>query len=270
MTGKRCCLRARVRAQTGEVSDLLAAVEDLKEVLVQEPNSRPGLYFMAQANFNLGNMDQARAFAGDLERNYPDYIPAKLMQVQISLATGDTKSAHRLATELIDRVNQTAPDRNSSPQMLAEVRMKAYLSRGSAALEQGNTANARKDFMMARDVAPRDTYAYISLASVALAENKFDEAVGFYENALSIESTNFNALSGLIRLYARNNDVGRAHARMDQVLSALSEQTHRSIISRPKPTVSSATRVRPKLNYARLSKLIPITSPLIRRSALCL
>ena len=213
-------LRARVRAQTGETNDLLAAVEDLKEVLVQEPNSRAGLYFIAQANFNLGNMDQARGFAGDLERNYPDYIPAKLMQVQISLATGDAKLAQRLATELIDRINQATPDRNSSPQMLAEVRMKAYLSRGSAALEQGNTAAARKDFMMARDVAPRDTYAYINLASVALAENKTDEAIGFYENALAIESTNFNALSGLIRIHARNNEIGKAHARLDQVLGS--------------------------------------------------
>jgi hypothetical protein len=64
----------------------------LKEVLVQEPNSRAGLYFMAQTNFNLGNIDQARVFAGDLERNYPDYLPAKLMQVQITLAQGDAKA----------------------------------------------------------------------------------------------------------------------------------------------------------------------------------
>ena len=54
-------LRARVRTQTGQSSDLQAAVEDLKEVLIQEPNSRAGMYFMAQANFNLGNLDQARA-----------------------------------------------------------------------------------------------------------------------------------------------------------------------------------------------------------------
>ncbi len=212
-------LRARVRAQTGQANDLQDAVQDLKEVLVQEPNSRAGLYFMAQANFNLGNMDQARAFAGDLERNYPDYLPAKLMQVQIDLAQGDTKTAQRLASELIDRLNQTAPDRQSSPQMLAELRAKAYLSRGSAALEQGNTVNARKDFMMARDAAPGDTFPYISLAGVALFENKIDEAAGFYENALSIDGTSFNALSGLIRLYARNNELNKAHARIDQVLS---------------------------------------------------
>lgn len=212
-------LRARVRAQTGQSSDLQAAIEDLKEVLVQEPNSRPGLYFMAQANFNLGNMDQARAFAGDLERNYPDYLPAKLMQAQIGLATGDTKAAQRLSSELIDRLAQTAPDRQSSPQMLAEIRAKAYLSRGSALLEQGNTQAARQDFLMARDAAPRDTYVYISLAGVSLAENKADEAAGFYENALAIEGTNFNALSGLIRLYAHQNQLSKAHARIDQVLN---------------------------------------------------
>ncbi len=213
-------LRARVRTQTGQSNDLQDAVEDLKEVLVQEPNSRAGLYFMAQANFNLGNMDEARGFAGDLERNYPDYLPAKLMQVQIDLAQGDAKTAQRLASELIDRLNQTAPDRQSSPQMLAELRTKAYLSRGSAALDQGNPESARKDFMMARDAAPKDTFPYISLASVSLVENKVDEAALFYENALSIDGTSFNALSGLIRLYARNNELNKAHARIDQVLSA--------------------------------------------------
>jgi tetratricopeptide (TPR) repeat protein len=213
-------LRARVRAQTGQSTDLQAAVEDLKEVLVQEPNSRAGLYFIAQANFNLGNIDQARAFAGDLERNYPDYLPAKLMQVQITAAQGDAKGAQRLSNELIVRLNQAAPDRQNSPQMLAEIRTKAYLARGAAALEQGNAVNARKDFMLARDSAPRDSYPYISLAGVALSENKMVEAAGFYENALGIDSTNFNALSGLIRLYALSNELAKAHARIDQVLSA--------------------------------------------------
>jgi len=68
-------LRARVRAQTGQANDLQDAVADLKEVLVQEPNSRPGLYFMAQANFNLGNIDQARAFAGTWRGTIPTTCP---------------------------------------------------------------------------------------------------------------------------------------------------------------------------------------------------
>src|SRR5216683_2655452 len=85
-------LRARIEMQSGETGDLKVAIEDLREVLKQEPNSRSGLFFMAEANFRLGQIDQARAFAGDLDRNYPDYLPAKLMQVQITLAGGDRKS----------------------------------------------------------------------------------------------------------------------------------------------------------------------------------
>jgi tetratricopeptide (TPR) repeat protein len=212
-------LRARVRSQSGQAPDLQLAVEDLKEVLVQEPNSRAGLYFMAQANFNLGNMDQARGFAGDLERNYPDYLPAKLMQAQISLASGDAKAAQRLSSELLVRIDQTAPDRQNTPQMLSEIRSKTHLARGTAELEQGNLVAARKDFMLARDTAPNDTYPYITLAAVALAENKTDEAAGFYENALAIDSTNFNALTGLIRLHARNNELHKAHSRIDQLLA---------------------------------------------------
>src|SRR6185295_19022571 len=98
------------------------AIEDLREVLKQEPNSRTGLFFMAEANFRLGQMDQARAFVGDLERNYPDYLPAKLMQVQVNLAAGDAKAALQMAAQLLDRLMKATPDRDTSPQMLAEIR----------------------------------------------------------------------------------------------------------------------------------------------------
>lgn len=213
-------LRARVHAQAGQTSDLKAAVEDLKEVLKQEPNSRPGLYFMAQANFSLGLVDQARAFAGDLERTYPDYLPAKLMQVQINLATGDPKTAQQLASDLIDRLGKATPDRDTSPQVLAILTAKAYIARGSAALQLGNTQSARQDFEAARNITPKDPDAYVNLAVVSLVENKPDEAVGFYENGLSADPVNFNALSGLVNLYTVQKQMDKAQARIDQVLGA--------------------------------------------------
>ena len=210
-------LRARVRAQTG---DLKVAIEDLKEVLRQEPNSRAGLYFMAQTNFSLGLVDQARAFAADLERNYPDYLPAKLMQVQISLATGDARTGQRLASELLDRLSKTGPDRDNSPQMLDELRMKTYMARATAQHSLGNLQGAREDLNAARQVAPGSPEVYISLASLASSENKSDDALSFYENALAIDATNFNALSGLIGVHGRQKQLDKAHARIDQVLNS--------------------------------------------------
>lgn len=215
-------LRARVRASSGEVAGLKDAIEDLKEVLKQEPNSKVGLYSMAQANVNLGLIDQARAFAGDLERNYPDYLPAKLTQIQISLMSNppDLKAATRLSTELLERLKRTGPDRDNSPQLLNEIQSKALVARGSAAAQSGNTVAARQDFMAASAIAPGNTDIYANLAAISMIENKPDDAAASYEKALAIDATNFNALGGLLSLYVRRNEVDKAHARIDQVLSS--------------------------------------------------
>jgi tetratricopeptide (TPR) repeat protein len=213
-------LRARLRAQSGQPDDLKAAIEDLKEVLRQEPNSRPGLYFMAQANYNLGAIDQAKAFAADLERNYPDYLPAKLMQLQINLAGGDPKTALSLASDLLDRLSKAAPDRENSPQLLEEIRARTYMARGSAQIQLRNFAAARQEFEAARLAAPNETEIYNNLAALSELENKPDEAVGFYQSALKIRATDFNALGGLISLYARRNELDKAHAAIDQPLNS--------------------------------------------------
>jgi tetratricopeptide (TPR) repeat protein len=212
-------LRARIEMQSSDPGDLKVAIEDLREVLKQEPNSRPGLFFMAEASFRLGQIDQARAFAGDLDRNYPDYLPGKLLQVQINLAGGDAKSALQLAGQLQDRLTKAAPDRDTSPQMLADLRANALVAHGSAALQLRDTRTARQDFLAARDAAPNSTDVYVNLASVALAENKPDEAITLYQSALAIDGANFNSLRGLIGIYAAQNRIDLAHARVDQSLS---------------------------------------------------
>ncbi|HKG62278.1 MAG TPA: tetratricopeptide repeat protein [Pyrinomonadaceae bacterium] len=216
-------LRARMKAQRGQADDLKSAIEDLKDVLRQEPNSKMGLYLMAQANYNLGLFDQSRAFASDLEKNYPEYLPAKLMQLQLTMAGNkvtDYQATIPLATDLLARVDKTAPDRESSPQVLEEIREKALLARGTAQLQLRNLPAARQDYEAAKNIASKDPVVYNSLALVALAENKLQDAISSFEAALNVDGTNFDALNGLVRLYARNKEVDKAHARIDQALSA--------------------------------------------------
>ena len=213
-------LRARMRAQSGQQANLKAAVEDLKDVLRQEPNSRTGLYFMAQIHFTLGLVDQARVFAADLEKNYPDYLPAKLMQLQLSLGSGDRQGAMALASDLLARLDKTAPDRDNSPSLLLEIREKTYLSRGTVYLQMKNNAAARQDFETARSIAPKDPVVYNSLALVSLTENKPQDAIASFENALKVDATNFDALNGLITLYGKTQQMDQGHARIDQALAA--------------------------------------------------
>ena len=216
-------LRARIRSQGAQSEGLKAAIEDLKVVLNQEPNSRAGLYFMAQAQFGLGLVDQARAFAGELERNYPDYLPAKLMQIQLTLFNSDAngqRSVITMANDLLTRLSKTAPDRENSPQVLGEIQERTLLARGTAQLQLKNFAAARQDFEMARQVAPKDPSVYNNLALLALEENKQEEALIAFDNALQVDATNFAALNGLLTTYARSNQLDKGQARIDQLLAS--------------------------------------------------
>jgi tetratricopeptide (TPR) repeat protein len=211
-------LRARVRMNGGaQVKD---AVEDLKQVLKQEPRDQAGLYYMADANLRLNQIEQARVFAGDLEKFYPDYVPAKLLQLQINLAAGDWQTVLRQSNDLVEKLNRATPDPRVSAEMMNELRSKAYTARGSAQAQLKNLAAARADFTAARDLLPNTPASYTNLAAVAAAEKKRDEAMQHYERALQLDATNFDALNGMAALFAEQKEFDKAHARVDQALAA--------------------------------------------------
>ena len=212
-------VRARLHARSQEPDSLQKAIEDLKEVLKQDPNSQKGLYQMAEAHLNLNLIEQARTFAADLERNYPDYLPAKFLQLQITMAGGDYKAAVPLASDLLARLDKAPPDQSSS-QLLAEIREKTYISRGYAQLRLTNVTAARQDFESARQIAPNDPRVYNNLALASVAENKLQDAITSFENAVRLDATNYEALNGLISLHAKNQELDKAHASIDQALSA--------------------------------------------------
>ncbi|HZG50630.1 MAG TPA: tetratricopeptide repeat protein, partial [Pyrinomonadaceae bacterium] len=212
-------LRARLRLNQDRPKD---AIEDLKQVLKIEPRDQAGLYFMAEASFRAGQVEQSRIYAGDLDKFYPDYLPGKLMQVQINLAAGDHQGAQRLANDLLARLDKSAPDARNSPQLLNELRAKTLTARATTYLQTQpqNTAAARSDFARARDLMPNAPASHVNLAAVSLAERKADEAAEHYERALSIDAASFDALNGLINLYASQSRFDQAHARLDQAMAA--------------------------------------------------
>ena len=207
-------LRARMRVAEGKLKD---AIADLKTVLEAEPRSKLGLFFMSDALYRDGQFEQARARAGELERHHQDFLPAKLLQVQIALDSGDAEGARRTADELLRKINtqEVRPGGDVTPQIVADVKTNAHLLRGKAALRLGaespaQIAAARADFESARQSAPNSPLPHVNLADAAAAERKLDEAAQHLERALSLDRTNFQALTALINL-------GAATARLDQV-----------------------------------------------------
>jgi tetratricopeptide (TPR) repeat protein len=221
-------LLARLKLEQGDARE---AVAKLKDVLAQEPRSQLGLYFMAEAQYREGDTDAARTAAGDLERFYPNFLPAKLMQAQISLASGDTDSAKNLSTELLERLDTTAPSGQQSPQLLADLKIKALTARGRASLDSiklgttprdkaAATASARADIEQAARLAPDAPASHVNLADVAAAEGKLEEAIQHCERALASDPANFQALYGLVKIYAVQGKADAARARVEQALGA--------------------------------------------------
>jgi len=205
-------LRGRVRLASGKLKEALA---DFKSVLDQDPRSRLGLYFMAEALYRDGQFEQARTRAAELERFHPDFLPAKLLQVQISFDGGDADAARKLADELLKRLDTTAPSGEQTPQLLAEVRTNALMLRGKANLRSQQFAAARADMERARAAAPNSPLVHVNLADVAYAEGKREEAWGHVERALSLDRANSQALSALINLAAADRRLDQARERLE-------------------------------------------------------
>ncbi|PYS79451.1 MAG: hypothetical protein DMF66_02755 [Acidobacteria bacterium] len=217
-------LRARMRSASGKPRD---AIADLKTVLDQDPHSKLGLYFMSDALYRDGQFEQARARAGELERYYQDFLPAKLLQIQISLDSGDFDGARRTADDLLKKLQDATPNGELTPQLLADLKTNALLLRGKASLGLGQKAPgadagkfiaaARADFEAARTIAPNSPLPYVNLADAAGAENKAEEAQQQIERALSIDRTNFQALTALINLGTATGKLDEARARVEQL-----------------------------------------------------
>ena len=215
-------LRAQVRLQKGEAKK---AIDDLAQVLKQEQRDQTALYFMTQAQLATGQIEQARSYAGDLDKYYPDYLPGRLLQAQINLRAGgvdNMKNAQRIATDLLERLSRVTPGPQLSPELITELRGRAYTTRGAANLQLGSTAAARADFNAARDARPNVPESYVNLAGIALAENKTAEAEQAYERALQIDRANLDALGGLLNIYMAQGQFDRAHTRIDEAIAAQS------------------------------------------------
>lgn len=212
-------LRARASVARGKLKE---AIADLKTVLDAEPRSKLGLFFMSDALYRDGQLEQARARAGDLERYYQDFLPAKLLQIQIGLDSGDAEGAKRAADELLTKLKDAAPTGDVTPQLLADVKTNAYLLRGKAALRlaaqsPAQLAAARADFEAARQATPNSPVPHVNLADAAANERKWDEAWQHLDQALALDRTNFQALTGLINLGAVTGRVGEVRGRIEQL-----------------------------------------------------
>lgn len=214
-------LRARLRMQENKAEE---AVKDLEEVLKKQPSLKTALFYMTQARLELGQVDQARAFIGDLEKYHPKYLNTKLLKVQASFTAGEAQTALVQINELFEVLQKSYPSVDTSAQELEQLRVKAISARGQAYLLLGKIDEARTDLKEIVKLSPNSSSAYANLARVELVAKNSAEALTLFEKAFAIDKKNFDALNGMISVYKQQKLFAQAQERLDRVLAENTSQ----------------------------------------------
>lgn len=208
-------LRARVNLQENKAED---AVKDLEEILKKQPSQRDALFYMTQARLALGQIDQARAFTGDLDKYHPTFLKTKLLKIQLAFSANQFENALRQANELIETAKISFPNAEADAQDLMDLQIRGLSARGLAFLELGKIAEAKTDLQEIVRLSPNSSAALVNLAKISIAENNLAEALNLYEKALNVDAKNFDALSGAVNVLIRQKQSAQAHAKIDKTL----------------------------------------------------
>lgn len=209
-------LRARLRMQQNNPDE---AVKDVEEVLKKFPSNRDALFLIAQARISLGQIDQANAFIGDLEKYHPTYLKVGLLKIEAAFAAGESQNVLRVANDLLGKVVSMVPNQTASPEEIHDVRVRALSSRGLAHLDLGKFLDAKIDLTEVTRMSPRSSAAMINLAKVSVAERDNAVALDLYEKALAVDERNFDAISGIVNSSIRLQQTENAHSRIENLIA---------------------------------------------------
>lgn len=210
-------LRARMNLQDNKAEE---SIKDLEEILKKQPAQKDALFYMTQARLALGQIAEARAFIGDLDRYHAGYLPAKLLKIQASFAANENDKALQQSNELIEALKAPAPNFEITAQDIQQLRVRALSSRGQANLALGKVTEARADLQEVLKLSPNSSASLANLAKVELAAKNYPEASSLYEKSFAADNRNFDALSGIVAVLKAQNQFAQAQERIDKVLSA--------------------------------------------------
>lgn len=214
-------LRARMNLQDNKAEE---SIKDLEEILKKQPAQKDALFYMTQARLALGQIAEARAFIGDLDRYHAGYLPAKLLKIQASFAANENDKALQQSNELIEALRASAPNVEITAQDIQQLRVRALSSRGQANLALGKVTEARADLQEVLKLSPNSSASLANLAKVELAAKNYPEASSLYEKSFAADNRNFDALNGIVAVLKAQNQFAQAQERIDKVLSAAADR----------------------------------------------
>jgi tetratricopeptide (TPR) repeat protein len=180
-------LRATFKLDQGDVN---SAMGELQSVVTAKPNNWVAHFNLGRAHFARQEYEQARQEFDKALQIRPDYIPARLAQIQVGLLRGDNEAALHDADQTI----------NLAPNNIQVRVMKA------AALQRlGRFDEARALLTLILDKQPKQVETLLELGVLDLNQRKNKDAEELFQRAYAVNPGNLRGLLGESRALLLDN-----------------------------------------------------------------
>ncbi|MDP9054370.1 MAG: tetratricopeptide repeat protein [Acidobacteriota bacterium] len=185
-------LRATFTLERGDVN---TAMGELQSVVTAKPNNFVARFNLGRAHFARGEYEQARQEFDAATQLHPDYIPARLAQIQVSMIRGDNDAALHYADDTL----KIAP-----ASIQAMVMKAAVLQR----LQRYDEARALLTPVLEKQ--PKQVETLLELGVLDLNQRKNKEAEEYFHRAWEADPNNLRGLLGESRAYMLDNQLDKS------------------------------------------------------------
>jgi tetratricopeptide (TPR) repeat protein len=168
-------MQARVEYE----SHHFAVARDLATNLTKiEPGKSRGFALLGDALLEFGELDQAAAAYGEMQKRKGDPIEAETRLARLDLVRGASDSARMHFEKAIEAARQLS---TPSPEIIAW----CLVQSGQLSFNLGQWDAAEKNYQAALTERPDDIGALEHLAEVRAAQEKYEEAIALYEKVIA-------------------------------------------------------------------------------------
>lgn len=185
-----------------ELGNHVSALEDIKQAI--QLDSTAGEFYMALGEIYFSRQEYTRAITA-LEKGRqedPDNLDLSLQLAKYYLYVGERPKSIQLLDEVLKKNVFNA---------------EAYFLKGMIFKEIGDTAKSISNFQTSVEQNPRFYKAYMQLG-LLLSKKKDKLALDYFNNALRIDSTSYEAKYGIAMFYQESGDFANALAHYQKLI----------------------------------------------------
>ena len=207
---------------TPELTTEVAASETLPASM--ETQVSPVQDASAVANSQLPRVITESIGTSVTEKSAPPPVPARVNVKMFTEATGSTEPADIVREE--DKVANILDERIIAHQRTTPTRLFGALQSGYRALQSGDLTAAGKFYETALALSPGNRDALLGAAALAFQEQRYDDALGLYQQRLNDAPTDELARTGILTLTSLEREDPILQTEVDRMLLQFPDAAH--------------------------------------------